>query len=70
MAVSCKRAGRCPPCAAVHAALLPPGSYNKLNWRMVSKPGGATVKPDDYYRLYGLHMQVVCCTAGTRLTPG
>jgi hypothetical protein len=34
------------------------GHYEKLNWRMVSKPGGATVKPDDFYRLYGLHMQV------------
>ncbi|KAG2452657.1 hypothetical protein HYH02_002890 [Chlamydomonas schloesseri] len=33
------------------------GQYEKLNWRMVSKPGGATVKPDDFYRLYGLHMQ-------------
>lgn len=31
--------------------------YEKLNWRMISKPGGATVKPDDFYRLYGLHMQ-------------
>ncbi|KAG2494601.1 hypothetical protein HYH03_007366 [Edaphochlamys debaryana] len=31
--------------------------YEKLNWRMVSKPGGATVKPDDFYRLYALHMQ-------------
>ncbi|GIL84875.1 hypothetical protein Vretimale_9697 [Volvox reticuliferus] len=26
---------------------------------MVSKPGGATVKPDDFYRLYALHMQAV-----------
>ncbi|PNW74624.1 hypothetical protein CHLRE_12g489800v5 [Chlamydomonas reinhardtii] len=33
------------------------GQYEKLNWRMVSKPGGATVKPDDFYRLYALHMQ-------------
>ncbi|GIL84874.1 hypothetical protein Vretimale_9697 [Volvox reticuliferus] len=33
--------------------------YEKLNWRMVSKPGGATVKPDDFYRLYALHMQAV-----------
>ncbi|GLC39327.1 hypothetical protein PLESTB_000897000 [Pleodorina starrii] len=33
------------------------GHYEKLNWRMVSKPGGATVKPDDFYRLYALHMQ-------------
>eukprot|EP00798_Chlamydomonas_sp_ICE-L_P017952 gene17952-24356_t len=31
--------------------------YEKLNWRMVSKPGGATVKPDDFYRLYGLNQQ-------------
>lgn len=27
--------------------------YEKLNWRMISKPGGATVKPDDFYQLYG-----------------
>ena len=27
--------------------------YEKLNWRMISKPGGATVKPDDFYSLYG-----------------
>jgi len=27
--------------------------YEKLNWRMISKPGGATVKPDDFYTLYG-----------------
>ncbi|GIL53405.1 hypothetical protein Vafri_9027 [Volvox africanus] len=33
--------------------------YEKLNWRMVSKPGGATVKPDDFYRLYALHMQAM-----------
>lgn len=25
---------------------------------MISKPGGATVRPDDFYRLYALHMQV------------
>lgn len=25
---------------------------------MISKPGGATVKPDDFYRLYALQMQV------------
>ncbi|MEW5317681.1 MAG: hypothetical protein WDW38_008963 [Sanguina aurantia] len=31
--------------------------YEKLNWRMISKPGGATVKPDDFYRLYALQMQ-------------
>ena len=27
--------------------------YEALNWRMISKPGGATVKPDDFYNLYG-----------------
>lgn len=27
--------------------------YENLNWRMISKPGGATVKPDDFYSLYG-----------------
>ena len=31
--------------------------YEKLNWRIISKPGGATVKPDDFYLLYGYHMQ-------------
>ncbi len=36
-------------------------SYDKLSWRMVSRAGGATVKPDDFYRLYALHMQA---TAG------
>lgn len=27
--------------------------YTTLNWRIISKPGGATVKPDDFYKLYG-----------------
>eukprot|EP00699_Malawimonas_sp_californiana_P000829 EC714395.1.p1 GENE.EC714395.1~~EC714395.1.p1 ORF type:complete len:186 (+),score=44.74 EC714395.1:3-560(+) len=31
--------------------------YEKLNWRIISKPGGATVKPDEFYALYGYHMQ-------------
>lgn len=31
--------------------------YEKLNWRIISKPGGATVKPDEFYTLYGYHMQ-------------
>ncbi|KAK9903386.1 hypothetical protein WJX75_004576 [Coccomyxa subellipsoidea] len=30
--------------------------YEKLNWKIISKPGGATVKPDDFYTLYGFHM--------------
>jgi acyl-CoA-binding protein len=25
----------------------------------ISRPGGATAKPDDFYRLYGLHMQAL-----------
>lgn len=24
--------------------------YQDLKWRMISKPGGATVKPDDFYK--------------------
>jgi hypothetical protein len=32
--------------------------YEKLNWRMISKPGGAVVRPDEFYCLYGFHMQV------------
>ena len=32
-------------------------SYASLNWRLESKPGGATVKPDAFYKLYGLYMQ-------------
>lgn len=31
--------------------------YESLSWRIVSKPGGATVKPDEFYELYGLAMQ-------------
>jgi hypothetical protein len=27
--------------------------YATLNWRIISKPGGATVKPDEFYTLYG-----------------
>ena len=32
--------------------------YEKLNWRIISKPGGATVKPDEFYTLHG-------CVPGT-----
>eukprot|EP00210_Caulerpa_lentillifera_P006798 g6497.t1 len=39
-------------------------SYEKLSWRLESKPGGATVKPEAYYTLYGLFMQA---TSGTDL---
>ena len=34
--------------------------YEKLNWRMISKPGGATVKPDDFYSLYGCAAPFTC----------
>ena len=27
--------------------------YEGLSWRMTSKPGGATVKSDEFYQLYG-----------------
>jgi len=27
-------------------------AYEGLAWRAVSKPGGATVKPDEFYALY------------------
>ena len=33
--------------------------YKQLNWRMISKPGGATVKPDDFYQLYGCASSLV-----------
>jgi len=29
-------------------------AYEGLAWRVVSKPGGATVKPDEFYTLYAL----------------
>jgi hypothetical protein len=32
-------------------------AYEGLAWRVVSKPGGATVKPDELYTLYSYHMQ-------------
>lgn len=32
-------------------------TYEKLNWRIISKPGGATVKPPEYYTLYAHHKQ-------------
>lgn len=37
--------------AAEFATLV--DKYEKLNWRIISKPGGATVKPDEFYALYG-----------------
>lgn len=33
------------------------GLHERLAWRMVSKPGGAAVRPDDYYRLEALTAQ-------------
>lgn len=32
-------------------------AYEKLNWRIISKPGGATVKPPEFYILYSYHQQ-------------
>eukprot|EP00775_Hariotina_reticulata_P002802 gene2802-3095_t len=31
--------------------------YEGLKWRMISKPGGAAVKPDEFYKLHGFHQQ-------------
>jgi acyl-CoA-binding protein len=31
--------------------------YESLNWRIISKPGGATVKPPEYYVLYAHYQQ-------------
>lgn len=28
-------------------------SYESLKWRIIPRPGGATMKPDDYYVIYG-----------------
>lgn len=35
--------------------------YDKLNWRIISKPGGATVRPDEFYNLYGYVSHVQHC---------
>ena len=45
--------------AAEFAALS--DKYEGLNWRIISKPGGATVKPPEYYALYAFFQQA---TAG------
>lgn len=29
------------------------GSFEQLKWKMIARPGGATMRPDDYYRLHG-----------------
>lgn len=42
--------------------------YDKLNWRIISKPGGATVRPDDFYNLYGYAMVLCIMCASTQLT--
>ncbi len=27
--------------------------WESLKWRIIPRPGGATMKPDDYYSIYG-----------------
>jgi len=39
--------------------------YEGLNWRIISKPGGATVKPPEFYALYAYHHQA---TSGDNAT--
>lgn len=41
--------------------------YEALKWRMISKPGGATVKPDDFYKcvrrraiMHAPHPRIAC----------
>jgi hypothetical protein len=31
-------------------------SYKNLKWRVISRPGGATMKPTDFYRMEGTHV--------------
>lgn len=33
-------------------------TWESLKWRFIQMPGGATKRPDDFYVLYGLAMQV------------
>lgn len=33
-------------------------TWESLKWRFIQMPGGATKRPDDFYMLYGLAMQV------------
>lgn len=44
-----------PTPAAEYPALV--AKYPTLKWRIISKPGGATMKPDEYYTLAALHSQ-------------
>lgn len=52
--------------AAEFATLV--DKYEKLNWRIISKPGGATVKPDEFYALYG--SVCVCLEREVWFSPG
>jgi acyl-CoA-binding protein len=52
-----------PPPQSYDAAEFPAlaAKYEKLAWRIISKPGGATVKPEEFYALAALAAQA---TAG------
>lgn len=48
-------------------------SYEGLKWRMISKPGGATVKPDDFYRCAAgacpcIHLVLLLANSSTCMT--
>ncbi len=45
-------------------------AFESLKWRIIPRPGGATMKPDDYYALYGAPKSwliFVRCNALTRV---
>ena len=33
-------------------------SFESLKWRIIPRPGGATMKPDDYYVIYGARREL------------
>jgi acyl-CoA-binding protein len=41
-------------------------SFESLKWRIIPRPGGATMKPDDYYVIYGARRELVhrCAACG------
>ncbi|KAF8072528.1 hypothetical protein HT031_000188 [Scenedesmus sp. PABB004] len=46
------------------------GSYESLKWRLISKPGGATVKPDHFYRRARARARRGAARTATRASAG